>query len=275
MLEIPESQVMAAQISNTLGGKTIMEAQTASSPHGFAWYRGDPAAYNGLISGHMITGAQAVGGQVEIFIGHMRLLLHDGVNARYFLPGDKLPEKHQLLLRFSDDSALVCTVQMYGGIILYEVNKNDNYYYLIVVAKPNPLTEAFNEDYFVELIRAAGPKLSLKALLATEQRIPGLGNGCLQDILFRARLHPQTKLLALEEGDMLALFKAVKGTLLAMTKGGGRNTEKDLFGKAGGYSTILSNKTYNQPCPVCGGAIIRKSYLGGNVYFCPHCQPQR
>jgi hypothetical protein len=31
-------------------------------------------------------------------------------------------------------------------------------------------------------------KLSLKALLATEQRIPGLGNGVLQDILFKARM---------------------------------------------------------------------------------------
>jgi len=26
-------------------------------------------------------------------------------------------------------------------------------------------------------------------------------------------------------------------------------------------------------CPVCGAAIVRQAYLGGNVYFCPVCQP--
>ena len=65
----------------------------------------------------------------------------------------------------------------------------------------------------------------------------------------------------------------VKNTLLQMAQQGGRNTEKDLFGANGGYHTILSNKTWQKPCPVCGGEIIRQTYLGGNIYFCPHCQP--
>jgi formamidopyrimidine-DNA glycosylase len=273
MLEIPESRVLAAQISETLAQKTIIEARAATSPHGFAWYNGDPAAYDELLSGHTITGALALGGQVEIVAGPLRLLLHDGINARYFLPQEKLPDKHQLLLRFDDHSALVCTVQMYGGMEAYLAGANDNPYYLVACEKPNPLTEDFSESYFAALIRAAGPKLSAKALLATEQRIPGLGNGCLQDILFNARINPQTKLLAFREGDMLALFNSVKQTLQDMTEGGGRDTEKNLFGQYGGYTTILSSKTYGQPCPLCGGAILRKSYLGGNIYFCPHCQP--
>ncbi|MCL1906280.1 MAG: endonuclease VIII, partial [Clostridiales bacterium] len=213
------------------------------------------------------------GGQVEILAGPMRLLLHDGINARYFKPEDKVPDKHQLLLRFSDGSALVCTVQMYGGMQAYEAGTNDNPYYLISMEKPNPLTEAFNEDHFASIIRNGGPKLSVKALLATEQRIPGLGNGCLQDILFKARLNPQTKMLSLKDGDMLGLFNSVKETLMAMTEKGGRDTEKDLFGQEGGYRTILSGKTYGRPCPVCGSEIVRKSYMGGNVYFCLQCQP--
>ena len=30
---------------------------------------------------------------------------------------------------------------------------------------------------------------------------------------------------------------------------------------------------HEQPCPACGGSIIREAYMGGNVYFCPNCQP--
>jgi formamidopyrimidine-DNA glycosylase len=203
----------------------------------------------------------------------MCLLLQDGVRARYYEAGSKLPERHQLLMRFNDDSALVCTVQMYGGMQAYEAGTFDNPYYLAAKEKPHPLTGEFDENYFAVLIRAGGPKLSAKALLATEQRIPGLGNGCLQDILFNARINPQTKMLEMQEGDMFALYDSIKKTLQAMAEGGGRDTEKDLFGKEGGYRTVLSHKTYGKPCPLCGGPILRKSYMGGNIYFCPTCQP--
>ncbi len=84
-------------------------------------------------------------------------------------------------------------------------------------------------------------KLSLKAFLATEQRIPGLGNGVLQDILYNARLHPKKKLGALSDGEFAALFSSVKNTLAEMTRNGGRDTEKDLFGSTGGYVTKLSS----------------------------------
>lgn len=68
-------------------------------------------------------------------------------------------------------------------------------------------------------------------------------------------------------------FDAVKSTLLDMTRGGGRDTEKDLYGQSGGYRTILSRNTLDRPCPVCGGALKREAYLGGSIYFCPSCQP--
>lgn len=59
-----------------------------------------------------------------------------------------------------------------------------------------------------------------------------------------------------------------------MAEQGGRDTEKDLFGKAGGYPTVCSNTALSRPCPRCGGKLIRQSYLGGAIYFCPVCQPE-
>jgi formamidopyrimidine-DNA glycosylase len=57
-----------------------------------------------------------------------------------------------------------------------------------------------------------------------------------------------------------------------MAAGGGRDTEKDLFGCSGGYRTVLSGKSKDCPCPLCGSIIVRESYLGGNIYYCPTCQ---
>ncbi|KAA3404013.1 hypothetical protein F1904_12275, partial [Akkermansia muciniphila] len=45
-----------------------------------------------------------------------------------------------------------------------------------------------------------------------------------------------------------------------------------LYGNPGGYHSTLSQKTWKEPCPRCLGPITRQAYLGGNVYFCPHCQ---
>lgn len=275
MLEIPEAATIARQLAEKVVGKEVETVIAAQSPHGFGWYFGDPAEYADKLCGKGLTGAWANAGQVEIAFGELRLVINDGVNMRYVRSEQDLPKKHQLYIGFAEGDGLVCTVQMYGGMMLFRDGEYDSPYYLVCKEKPSPLTEAFDERYFRGIIDATPVKQSVKALLATEQRIPGLGNGCLQDILFKACINPQTKLSLLGDGEIAQLYKCLKETLAEMTEGGGRDTEKDLFGNPGGYRSILSNKTYAYACPVCGGGIARKAYMGGNVYFCPVCQPLR
>ena len=59
-------------------------------------------------------------------------------------------------------------------------------------------------------------------LLATEQRMPGLGNGVLQDILYRARTNPRSKVETLTAQQRKGLFDSVKRTLREMADKGGR-----------------------------------------------------
>lgn len=273
MIEYPESRTLAAQLKKTVLGKRIQTVIAANSPHGFAFYQGDPANYPLLLEGRTVIGINSFGGYVELELESVCLSFFDGVNLRYLEAGTALPKKHQLYVGFQDGTGLVCTVQMYGGMMAYDPNTYDNSYYLGAKRKPGPLTEAFDEAYFDKIVAGASKSTSAKALLATEQRIPGLGNGCVQDILFRAGINPQSKLPALRDGDLERLFQMVKMVLAEMTAGGGRDVEKDLFGTPGGYQTLLSSKTLTYPCVSCGGALVRKAFLGGNVYFCPQCQP--
>lgn len=273
MLEIPESHTIAKQLNQTVAGKQIASVEANASPHGFAFYSGDPEGYPALLEGRTVEYAEALAGQVEITLGDARLLFGDGANIRYYAAGEKLPAKHQLCVRFTDGSALVCTIQMYGGIWAFLEGENDNFYYTVAKEKPNPLTGAFDRVYFDSLWDEIKPTLSVKGLLATEQRIPGLGNGTLQDILYRAGLHPKSRAEALDREQRDRLFQSVKHTLREMTEQGGRDTEKDLFGNPGGYRSFLSKNTVQYPCLQCGGPLVRQAYLGGNVYFCPICQP--
>ncbi len=272
MIELPEAITLGEQISSTLVGRPISKVYPANYQHKFTFFNGDPLAYCGLLEGKKIKSALGRGIFVDLFLNKdTTISFHDGVNVRY-LPISEVPAKYQLLLEFSDKTCLVFTVAMYGGIYAYK-DTFENGYHQKSVGSISPLSDDFDENYFRQMIKQEPKNISAKALLATGQRIPGLGNGVLQDILFNAGIHPKRKILSFSEKEKTVLFDSLKTTLQAITTLGGRDTETDLFGNKGGYKTILSKNTYKQPCPKCKGAIVKEAYMGGSVYFCSDCQP--
>jgi formamidopyrimidine-DNA glycosylase len=273
MLEIPESLNLARQLNERVQGRTIVKAAANSSPHKFTFYNGDPSEYMTLLRGQLIMESQGLGAIVEIKTGEYSITINDGAYPRYYDNVSMTPIKHQLLLELDDCSAIAVTVQMYGGIQAHKNGENDSPFYLGSKNKPQPLSESFDRVYFNSLFQTGWEKLSAKAFLATEQRIPGLGNGVLQDILFNAGIHPKRKMGTLSDSDTDKMFNSVKDTLSEMTRLGGRDTERDLYGNNGGYITKLSKNTVGRPCPVCGSIIEKTAYMGGAVYWCPTCQP--
>lgn len=272
MIELPEALTLARQVKEKLTGITVTKVFPPQKADGFTWFNGDPANYGALLTGRRITGAEGFGIFAEVlFEGEAALCVNDGANMRYLGEKDKRPDKYRLLIELDGGSALLFTVAMYGGIFAYK-GAFTNEYYLKSRNSVSPLSDGFDEGYFEGLIAAQKKDLSMKALLAAEQRIPGVGNGCVQDILYNAGLHPKRKLSTLSDGDKERLLKSIKNTLREITDKGGRDTEKDLFGAPGGYRTLMSNKSLAGGCPGCGGKIVKEAFLGGAVYYCPECQ---
>ena len=308
MIEIPESNTYAQQLNETINQKKIVGIITNHSPHKFAFFYDDDKNYLDLLKGKDICKISSFGGQVVLLAktrcdsvnesededklededkartddkariddkasdNEILIALADDAQIRYIYNDEKVPEKHQLLITFEDASKLVVSARMYAQIHVCPSNTYDNKYYEIAIEKPSPLSDDFTMNYFENLFDEVKPNTSLKSFLATKQRIPGIGNGTLQDILFNAKLHPKTKIKKLSNEQKEDLFNSVKNTLKVMTEQGGRNTEKTLFGDFGRYEVIFSSKTFKKPCPVCGGKINKESYLGGVIYYCPYCQ---
>lgn len=273
MLEMPEAYIIAGQIKDTLIDKTIKRATAGATPHKLAWFHGDPQSYPDMLTGEAITGARSFGGWVQVELGRTILLFNDGVNLRFWKAEEKVPDKHQLSLEFSDGTALTAAVQMYGGIICSRQGQFDNRYYAAARSLPSPLSTDFDQVYFEKMLNHDEvQKMSMKAFLATEQRIPGLGNGVLQDILYNAHIHPKKKVRELGLDERQDLFRSVQGTLFIMVMEGGRDTEKDLFGCPGGYQTRLSKNTAGKSCSRCQGTIRKENFLGGSIYYCEGCQ---
>lgn len=273
MMEFPEIQTVTRQANKELVGKTITQVFPPTNLSKFTFFHGDVNDYIPLLTGKKILSARGSGMFMDLLMDEdVKLSLGDGVILKYGNAGSAIPAKYQLLLVFNDETFLALTVAMYGMIYAYQ-GEFDNIYHQMSFEKISPLSDAFNEDYFNGLIDRETKNISVKALLATEQRIPGLGNGVLQDILFNARINPKRKIQSLSAEEKSRIYHSIKSTLADMELKGGRDVETDLYNEKGGYKTILSSKTYKSPCPVCGDTIVKEAFMGGSVYYCPTCQP--
>lgn len=229
MIEIPEAITIAGQINDILKGKKVIEVTAIHTPHKLAWYYGEPQNYQALLEGKTIGKAEGFGSMVQIQVEDAFILANEGAGLRFHKENESRPQKHQLLIEFDDSSAISISVQMYGGIGCFKAGEIDNIYYKLAKDRPSPLSEKFDRNYFDGLILLPEvQKMSAKAFLATEQRIPGLGNGVLQDILYNAKIHPKRKIRDLSQKDKDNIFKSIKETLAEMTFQGGRDTEKDF-----------------------------------------------
>jgi formamidopyrimidine-DNA glycosylase len=271
MIELPEAVVISQQISQTLSGEKITHAVANASPHKFAWYTGNPDEYNSRLTGKTVSGAEALAGSIEIHAGDM--ILSISAPVRYHAAGEKRPKKHQILVEFGNGAAISACAQMWGGFFCFPEGARAGFPDRdLAKGRPSPLTDAFDRAYFDTLFDAETPLLSTKAFLATKQRVPGLGNGVLQDILWTAKIHPKRRMADLSDKEVQAMFAAVRSVLHKMTTEGGRDTERDLFGNFGGYKTVLSKNTVDQSCPLCGTMIKKEPYMGGSIYVCEGCQ---
>jgi formamidopyrimidine-DNA glycosylase len=275
MFEYPEFAMLARQMNDTLQGKRIRSGQLGNSPHKFVWYNRGPDEFERLTKGKTVGEARAKGKWLFVPLepGYVLLLGECGGKVLFHPPGSKVPKKYHLYITFEDGSFLTATTQMWGAMELYEQGEEQERQY-VKGMRTTPAEPEFTLDYFRALIDdpATGEKRTAKGLLTQDQLIPGLGNAIAQDILFRARLSPKSRVADLSTDQTQALYRAIVHTVREVTEQGGRYDEVDLYGQRGGYERIMDKNALDRPCPECGGDVKKIQYLGGSCYFCPSCQ---
>lgn len=98
MIEAPEALYISGQLNQTIKGKKITYVSAGYTPHKFAWFYGDPENYSTILLNKTVGETHSYGGLIEIEVEDVRILLGDGVNLRHYSQGEKIPEKHQLLI---------------------------------------------------------------------------------------------------------------------------------------------------------------------------------
>jgi formamidopyrimidine-DNA glycosylase len=270
MMEYPEAVTVAKQVNEILAGATIARAERENSPHKWVFYSRPREDYETLLPGRRIKSASPAGSLVEFALsgGYVLQLGDGGVRILLHEAGAKLPAKYHLLLEFKDGRSLSLGVAGWGAARLLDAGQHRQY--TARDGGPSPVDESLTARAFDEAL--AGYTKPVKQFFVNRALVKGVGNGYLQDILFRAGIHPARKGNALTAAQRRQLFKAMRAVIAEGIAKGGRDDELDLLGRPGRYVRMLDKRTVGKPCRACGQKIEKMSFLGGTCCFCPRCQ---
>jgi len=124
---------------------------------------------------------------------------------------------------------------------------------------------------------ARGRRAPVKAFLLDQRRIAGVGNIYADEALFRARIHPLRPAGTLTRAQCDALADAVRAALVAGLAAGGATIDdfRHADGVMGSFQDeFLVHRRRGEPCPVCGGEVVKFVAAGRGTYACESCQPR-
>ncbi len=202
---------------------------------------------------------------------NLLLNLGMGGDLRYHKNADMLPEKRQLRLTFSDGTELTASFWWFGYIHVVSDDELPEHRMTSRLGI-SPIDEEFTVEKLSSVL--SGRRGAIKSFLLDQKNIAGIGNVYVQDILFRARLHPLRAIKTLRESDIHALHQSVRDVLNESIKLGGLRYERDLYGRSGRYGFEHYMVAYRpgKPCPICKTK-VKKIRTGSTAsYICPKCQ---
>src|SRR5215212_11976218 len=137
------------------------------------------------------------------------MLMHFGMTGRlaYFKDLDEEPLHSRLLFAFENDNHLAFVCQrMFGKVELVEGPKE-----FVREKELSPDALDLDSDSFRE--RLKGTRGRVKATLMNQKILAGIGNVYSDEILFQARLHPETSVAHLDGSTLEELHKEIRRVL--------------------------------------------------------------
>jgi formamidopyrimidine-DNA glycosylase len=276
MPELPEAEVVAKQIRIRLIGAHLNECWVGRADivreglSTLSWYYG--AA---------LEGVQRYGKSVALEFenkGELRYVVAELGMTGLLLFRDtqtKLPQHVHVRMSFTgghESELRYWNPRRFGRLSLLDRGGLDRYRARRFGV--DPLTVP--RDEFVRLLQARRGRL--KPLLMHQQVIAGIGNIYANEILFRARLHPNREVSRLRGATIDTLYDTMQMVLHEAIACGGSSV-KDFHapdGTEGRYKR--RHLVYGKEGQLCSnrcGRIIRRLQSERSSFFCPTCQSNR
>lgn len=186
---------------------------------------------------------------------------------------DQLPRYAHVVFYLDDERRLVfCDMRQFGRMRL--IASSLKLPKELLALAPEPLSEDFTEDYFIQTLSRS--QRTLKTLLLDQTRVLGLGNIYAVEALFLAGIHPLKQAHTLSKPRARKLYQAIRKVLQEAIDAGSTlridlsDGEAGYFGTSERFWRVYERE--REPCLNCGTAIRRIAHAGRSTYFCPKCQ---
>jgi formamidopyrimidine-DNA glycosylase len=287
MPELPEVETVARQLEPELEGHRIESLEVLDE----RWSQPAPAAeLSAAVSGRTVEGLGRRGKYLLLALdGGQTLVMHlrmtgnlvlvegedvlDPSEGRRLYEAERSTSDRHLRARFVlDDGREVWFTdpRRFGEAFLIDDSRLDERFAKLGV---EPFSPEFTAEALGEM--AAGRTVPLKSFLLDQSGVAGVGNIYADEALYRARLHPLSPAGSMKPEHLAALRDAVAAALEAGIDAGGSSIDdyRDGRGEKGTMQNeFLVHTREGEPCPSCGGEIVRTVVSGRSTYFCPSCQ---
>ena len=274
MPELPEVETVRRGLEKLILGKKISTIDIRYPK----MIKTDLDEFRRELPGQVIQKMGRRGKYLLFYLSDKVLISHLRMEGKYFYYPDQVPErKHaHILIHFEDGGTLVYEdVRKFGTMELLAPKLLEAYF---VTKKLGP--EPTEQDFDLARLKLAlkKSKKPIKSHLLDQTLVAGLGNIYVDEVLWRAKIHPFRSSNSLSSQEARKVHdETIKVLGQAVEKGGSTiRTYTNAFGEDGTMQEF--HQVYDkagQACSRCG-AIIEKIQLGGRgTHFCPKCQRRK
>ncbi|QUF64305.1 DNA-formamidopyrimidine glycosylase [Bacillus atrophaeus] len=275
MPELPEVETVRRTLTGLVRGKTIKSVE-------IRWPNiikrpAEPEEFARNLIGETIQSIGRRGKFLLFHLDHFVMVSHLRMEGKYGLHQAEDPDdKHvHVVFTMTDGTQLrYRDVRKFGTMHLFHPGEEMRELPLSQLG-PEPDDKEFTDAYLKE--RLIKTNRAVKTALLDQKAVVGLGNIYVDEALFRAGIHPETKANQLSAKKIKKLHEEIKNTLQEAIDAGG-STVRSYINSQGEIGMFqLRHFVYgkkDKPCKTCG-TMISKIVVGGRgTHFCAKCQKQ-
>ncbi|ASS72201.1 DNA-formamidopyrimidine glycosylase [Bacillus atrophaeus] len=275
MPELPEVETVRRTLTGLVRGKRIKSVE-------IRWPNiikrpAEPEEFARNLIGETIQSIGRRGKFLLFHLDHFVMVSHLRMEGKYGLHQAEDPDdKHvHVVFTMTDGTQLrYRDVRKFGTMHLFHPGEEMRELPLSQLG-PEPDDKEFTDAYLKE--RLMKTNRAVKTALLDQKAVVGLGNIYVDEALFRAGIHPETKANQLSAKKIKKLHEEIKNTLQEAIDAGG-STVRSYINSQGEIGMFqLRHFVYgkkDKPCKTCG-TMISKIVVGGRgTHFCAKCQKQ-
>lgn len=273
MPELPEVETVKEALNQTVKGQTIKEIELRYEP---MVKNMSADEFKEKLINQTIQAVSRRGKYLVFHFDDYQLLSHLRMEGKYFYVDSDFelnPHVHVIFTLENGKRLLYQDTRKFGTYHLYDKAIDLETTAPFQVLGLEPFATEFTPSYVKEKIQ--NKKKPIKSLLLDQTVVCGLGNIYVDEVLYRARLHPLTSSSELTDKDIANVVKYTVEVLARAIEVGGTTirTFSSSHGVSGTFQNeLLVHQRKGENCYECHTPIEKIKVGGRGTYFCPTCQ---